>query len=302
MLDVLCVSDMCVDLVLAGNVRPRFGQVEQIIGGYTLELGGSANIFAAQFTKLGGRAGVTGWIGGDAFGAFALEKLRKTGVDVSRVGTHPVEKTGLGVALAEPEDRAILTYSGTIDAIGPEDMSDDLLAATRHWHVASYFLLGRLRGHWQRWFERCRAAGVTTSLDPNWDPEDRWEGVRELLPLVDVFLPNDAEAMRISGANDAAAAGRELAGLGPLVAVKRGAEGAVAFRGTESWTVRPEASETRIVDSIGAGDNFDAGFLRAWQLGWDADSCLRLGARCGAASLSAAGGIAGQAEMRLRVD
>lgn len=295
---------MCVDLVLSGNVRPRFGQAEQIIGGYTLELGGSANIFAAQFAKLGGRVGVIGWVGRDVFGAFALGRLRETGVDVSRVGVQPAERTGLGVALAEPEDRAILTYPGTIDAVGPEQLTDDLPAAARHWHVASLFLLKRLRGHWRGWLERCRRAGVTVSLDPNWDPEDRWEGVWELLPLVDVFLPNDSEAMRITGKRDPAEAGRELAAAGPLVVIKRGAGGAVAFRGKECRTVRPAdvcEPPSPIADSIGAGDNFDAGFLRAWQLGWDLEACLRLATRCAVSSLSAAGGIAGQLEMKLGI-
>lgn len=295
---------MCVDLVLAGNVRPRFGQVEQLIGGYSLELGGSANIFAAQFVRLGGRAGVIGWVGRDAFGGFALERLRETGVDVTRVGVHPAERTGLGVALAEPDDRAILTYPGTIDAVGPEKLTDDLPAATRHWHVASLFLLKRLRGHWRGWLEKCRRAGVTTSLDPNWDPEDRWEGVRELLPLVDVFLPNDTEAMRIAGRADVASAGRNLAADGPLVVIKCGADGAVAFRGAEWRAARPEevcGAPERLVDSVGAGDTFDAGFLRAWQLGWDVEACLRLGTRCAVSTLSAAGGIAGQLEMKLGI-
>src|SRR2546427_11001930 len=108
LLDVLCVSDMCVDLVLHGNVRPQFQQLEQLIDDYRLELGGSANIFASQFVKLGGRAGVIGWLGADPFGDLALAKLRGVGVDVSRVRRHATEKTGLGGALAEPADRALL--------------------------------------------------------------------------------------------------------------------------------------------------------------------------------------------------
>jgi len=299
MLDVLCVSDMCVDLVLAGNVRPRFHQVEQIIGGYTLELGGSANIFATQFAKLGGRAGVIGWIGGDVFGRFALERLRGCGVDASRVRVHPSEKTGLGVALAEPDDRAILTYPGTIDAVAPEQLTDDLLRAARHWHVASYFLLAKLRPHWRSWLERLKQAGATVSLDPNWDPDDRWEGVRELLPLVDVLLPNENEALRISGASDVREAGRRLASGGTVAVIKRGGEGAIAFAGNEVFEARPVPA-AHIADSIGAGDNFDAGFMRGWLLGWTVEQCLRLGTRCAVASLAAPGGIEGQLRENIR--
>ena len=172
-----------------GDVRPRFHQFEQIIDGYVVELGGSANIFASQFVKLGGTAGVVGWVGQDAFGAFVREKLRSLGVDDSRVPTHPRLKTGLGVALTEPDDRAILTYPGTIDSVEPTDLAADLLSACQHWHVASYFLLNKLRNHWHGWLRACKQAGLSTSFDPNWDPEDRWEGIMELLPMVDVFSP-----------------------------------------------------------------------------------------------------------------
>src|ERR1700682_1882252 len=83
--DVATVSDMCVDLVVSGNVRPEFHQFEQIVGDYSLELGGSANIFASQLAKLGARSGVVGYIGRDMFGEFALRELEKMGVDTSYV-------------------------------------------------------------------------------------------------------------------------------------------------------------------------------------------------------------------------
>lgn len=294
--DVFCVADMCVDLVLTGNVRPAFRQVEQLVESYALELGGSANIFATQFAKLGGRAGLTGWIGSDVFGKFVLEKLCVIGVDTTRVRRHEMLKTGLGVALVEGEERAILTYLGTIDAFQPQDLTDELLDIARHWHIASYFLLKSLRNCWAGWLQRCRAKGLTTSLDTNWDPEARWEGVIELLPLVDVFLPNEAEARAISGAFDLRKAGERLASFGPLVVIKRGSEGAAAFHRGMLWHSPPRrnASAIRVVDSVGVGDNFDAGFLRAWLLGRSIDQCFDLASRCAAGSLSAAGGIEGQ--------
>src|SRR5208283_3815501 len=101
-LDVLTVSDMCVDVVLRGNVRPQFHQVEQIIGDCSIELGGSANIFATQLAKLGARVGVLGWRGRDAFGQFVLRQLQLNGVDATRVQLHPSLKTGIGFALTEP--------------------------------------------------------------------------------------------------------------------------------------------------------------------------------------------------------
>jgi sugar/nucleoside kinase (ribokinase family) len=298
---VAAAADMCVDLILRGDVRPRFHQIEQVIDDYCLEMGGSANIFASQMAKLGARAGVIGAVGGDAFGAFLLQRLREAGIDTARVRTDTALRTGLGVALAEPHERAILTYLGTIDASGPEDLPAAPETLCRHWHVASYFLLGRLRESWPAFLERCRRGGVTTSLDPNWDPGNRWAEVRSLLPLVDVFLPNEAEAAAISGEADAADAGRALSRLGPLVVVKRGGRGPLAMRGAEMWELPPNCdAPPAIVDTMGAGDNFDAGFLRAWLLGIDVTRCLELGHRCAVSSLGAPGGVRGQLREQLQ--
>jgi sugar/nucleoside kinase (ribokinase family) len=302
--DVGCAADLCVDLILSGNVVPRFGQAEQWIDGYALELGGSGTIFGGQFARLGGGAALVGVIGEDAFGALVREQLREIGVPADRVRIAATVATGLGVSLVKPDgDRGMLTYSGGIGAVEPADLTEELLVACRHWHVASYFLLEGLRAHWPEWLRRCRAHGVTTSLDTNWDPEDRWEGVRELLPLVDVFLPNEQEACAIAREADVFEAGRQLSDLGPLVVIKRGSEGATAFRSGERWEMgQPPAGEPPlvVVDSVGAGDNFDAGFLRGWLLGWDVTQCLRLGGRCARASLRHAGGFRGQLQERVR--
>lgn len=296
-LDMLSVADLCVDLVLTGDVVPRFGQAEQLVAGYDLELGGSATICAGQFVKLGGTAGILGALGTDPLGAFAAARLSELGVVTDRVSRPAGARTGLGVALVKPDgDRSMLTYTGAIDATTPDDLTDDLPALAHHWHVASFFLLSSLRDSWPSWLRRCREAGLTTSLDTNWDPAERWEGVREILPLIDVFLPNAAEACAIAGDSTVEAAGRRLARYGPTVVVKQGADGATAFHGTEmtDLDLRDEPPPTTILDSIGAGDCFDAGFLRGWTLGWSTEECLRLGHRCGRASLSAAGGFRGQ--------
>ena len=297
LLDVLTVADMCVDLILTGDVRPRFNQIEQLIENYELELGGSANIFASQLAKLGARVGVIGRVGQDALGDFVLQKLEAIGVETSRVSRHPLLKTGLGVALAEPQDRAILTYLGTIDAVQPQDLPQEASRVARHWHIASYFLLRSMRGHWRNWACRCKGAGMTISLDVNWDPENLWEGVTGLLPFVDVFFPNQNEAMRITGESDVVRAAQRLASYGPLVVTKCGRKGAIALKGKKKWGIHPskvDIGPSAVIDSIGAGDNFDAGFMRAWLLNRSIDECLLLGHRCAAASLACAGGIKGQ--------
>jgi len=295
--DVATVSDMCVDLVVSGNVRPEFNQVEQIVGDYSLELGGSANIFATQLAKLGARAGVLGYVGADMFGEFALQELDQIGVDTTRVKKLSSLKTGIGIHLTEKHDRAILTYPGSIDATQTEDLDETLLHFCRHWHLASYFLLRNLRSSWPQWIQKCREADLTTSLDTNWDPDKRWDGVAELLPYIDVFLPNEAEALSLTGETDVWQAARVLAAYGPLTVVKCGEKGAIAMKGNQTWQIKGsdcQHSALSIVDTTGAGDNFDAGFIRAWLLGYDIDFSLRLGHRCALSSLGSPGGIRGQ--------
>ncbi len=299
--DVLAVSDMCVDVVLTGNVRPQFHQVEQIIGDCSLELGGSANIFAAQLAKLGAHAGVLGWIGKDLFGDFCLQQLKNCRVDTTWVRRHPDLKTGIGFALAEPDDRAILTYMGTIDATQPAHLNKNILTTCRHWHIASFFLLTSLRSSWHSWLRKCRSSGVTTSLDTNWDPQNQWADVLELLPHIDIFFPNEAEALAITRSSDVYSAAKTLAAGGSLIVLKRGEKGVLVQQRERSWELPPitvAAKPLEIIDSTGAGDNFDAGFLHAWLNGKNIEACVQLGQRCAVSSLAALGGIRGQLKQK----
>ncbi|AXC13902.1 Ribokinase [Acidisarcina polymorpha] len=294
---VVAVGDYCVDLILTGDVRPRFGQAEQILDDGSLEIGGSAGIFTSQMAKLGARVKALGVVGDDPFGKMVMDALSGSGVDVSLLKFHDTLKTGIGIALSEPDDRAILTYLGTIDAMRPDDLDETMLRLCRHFHLCSYYLLDAMRPSWREWLALCRDRGITTSFDTNWDPANQWTGVDELLINVDVFLPNDREALAISRQRNVDDAGEMLAQYGSLVVIKRGAEGASAFHRGKRWDIAPNAElglPSRVVDTTGAGDNFDAGFLCGWLTGWDILSCMELGHRCAVGSLEQRGGVRGQ--------
>jgi len=293
--DLLVVGDVNPD-ILVPNAEPRFGQEEVLVESIRLTIGGSAGIMAAAAARLGLRTAIVGVVGDDVFGRFMLEELAGRGVDVAACRVDQARPTGATVILARPTDRAILTASGTIGDLTLDDVPAALIQRARHVHVASLFLQPAIQAGLGELVDRAHAAGATISVDPNWDPTGRWNGgLRASLPPIDVFLPNAAEARLISGAVDDAAAARALHGNGPrpVVAVKRGAAGAIAVDERGSL-VEVAAFPAEPVDSTGAGDAFDAGFLAAWLEGRSVGDAVRLGAACGALSTRELGGTPGQ--------
>jgi sugar/nucleoside kinase (ribokinase family) len=204
----------------------------------------------------------------------------------------PGQQTGLSVILTHGADRAILTHTGAISALRAEDVSDSLLFLARHLHVASYFLQTRLQPGLPGLLQRARSLGLSTSLDTNWDPCGEWRGFDDLLNLVDVFLPNENEAVALSRAETLEQALERLATQVGVVAIKRGAEGALAGNGNKTATTR--ALRVDVVDTVGAGDSFDAGFLYGWLNEWRLEKALQLAAVCGSLSTRSAGGTAAQ--------
>lgn len=298
--DVITFGDMCVDLIVSGpDVTPEFGQVEKLVEDYTLEMGGSCCIFACQAARLGLRTAILGKVGKDRFGELILNRLEESGVDTRFVTVDAALKTGLGIALCPPGDRAILTYMGTINVLQPGDVKEDFLASAGHLHHASYFLHTGLRPAVPDIFRQARRLGSTISLDTNWDPEEKWgPELRQLIPLVDVILPNEQEALRITGAADLDAAVEGLHWMGaPLAVVKRGDKGALVSDRQRSLTQSVQPADSG-GDSIGAGDSFDAGFLAGWLRGCSIESSLAIACECGRSVASSVGGLHGQLDWK----
>ncbi len=290
--DVLVAGEINPDLILSGDVTPAFGQVEKWVEDATLTVGSSSVIFACGAARLGLKVAFIGHCGDDLFGQFMLTEMRRRRVDVSHVKVHSEERTGLSVILNRGEDRAILTYPGLIPALQAEDIPDALLARSRHLHIASYFLQTSLRPDLPDLFARAHAWGLTISLDPNYDPSEQWAGFDELLALTDLFLPNEREALSLTRAASVEAAATQLAEVTGVAAIKLGAAGAVAAQGDD--LVRASSIPVRVVDTVGAGDSFDAGFIYGFLQGWPLVRSLRLAAICGALSTRQPGGVNAQ--------
>lgn len=295
--EVLVVGDANPDLVLSGDVVPRFGQKEQLLDDARLVIGGSAAITAHGLARLGRAVCLVAAVGDDVLGRALTELLAGAGVETDRVAVRRDLPTGLTVVLNRGDDRSMLTSTGAIDSLTATEVLDAATAlrplGLRHVHVASYYLQPGLARVLPDVLSSLKELGLTTSLDTNDDPSGRWGGVGGLLPHLDLLLPNRAEVVALGQEPDPRRAAHALATQGPTVVVKDGDRGAFAVQPDGSVT---EAAATPItpVDTSGAGDTFDAAFLAAWCDGVGLDTALRRAVVAGTLSVTRTGGTAGQ--------
>ena len=290
--DILVAGEINPDLILSGDVVPAFNQTEKLTDSAVLTIGSSSAIFACGAARLGLKVAFVGVCGGDLFGRFMLEELQKRKVDVSHVIVRQEGQTGLSVILNHGTDRAILTHLGLIAALRAIDIPEALLQEARHLHVASYFLQTGLQLDLPNLFRRARSFGLTTSLDTNYDPSESWVGFDELLSVTNVFLPNEKEARSLSGEEKIDAAADILGRKVETLAIKLGSEGALGVHKSEKVQVTSIA--VNVIDTVGAGDSFDAGFVYGYLNGWSLEKSLQLGCVCGGLSTQRAGGTDGQ--------
>jgi len=287
--DLSVVGELNLDLVLYG-LPDRFElDREHLASDLRLTLGSSSAIFAHNFALLGNRVGFHSAIGDDPLGKLCLSRLAGSGTDVSAVKKFTGKQTGLTVILPRAQKRFILTYPGVMADMRFEDLDLDRVLHARHLHLSSYFLQSMLRPQIAELFRLAKQAGLSTSLDTNDDPADRWESdVLDTLKWVDVLLPNEHEACRLARTDDSVRAAEMLAYRVPLVVMKRGEKGVLARRGNDVF--EGLARKVEAADTIGAGDSFDAGFLHQFIRGAQLEECLRFGNLTGALSTTRQGG------------
>lgn len=288
--DVTIAGEINLDLILYGLPETLPQERELLASGFQLTLGSSSAIVAHNLAVLGASVGFISRLGDDPLGAIALHRLSESGVNVSRVRrVSGGSSTGVTILLAHESTRHILTYPGTMFEMSLEDLDLAYLTSSRHFHLSSLFLHKALQPQLPALFRLLKAAGLTLSLDTNDDPEDRWgDPLDELLELVDIFLPNDEEACRITGKLDAESAIEVLARRVPLVVVKCGKRGSLVQQSGRRWSV--PAEPVTPVDTVGAGDSFNAGFLATYLRGESPEACAAFGNRAAALSTQRSGG------------
>jgi sugar/nucleoside kinase (ribokinase family) len=291
-MDIVVVGDINADLIFTGLPSlPAFRELKHA-NGMRFTLGGSSAIFAYNIARLGAVVGFVGKVGKDHVGDFLLDTLSSTGVDISRVVRDAALPTGICVSMSFPEDYAMVSYPGIREGFVLEEIDLDYVKRARHLHLSSFYLQRALQPGCLELFGSARAAGLTTSLDPDHDPRELWNsGMQQLLHEVDFFLPNETEALRISKTEDLTSAARNFDSLGHTTVIKRGREGVWVIRGGE--IISAPAFNIKPVDTTGAGDSFNASFIFQHLHGAPLKKCIAWGNACGALSTRALGGIDG---------
>jgi sugar/nucleoside kinase (ribokinase family) len=264
---------------------------EILASDFRLTLGGSAAIFACGVAKLGHQVTFISKVGSDDFGKFCLSALREAGVSTGYVSRDENLRTGVTLSLSTPKDRALVTYLGAIAAMGPKDIRR--LKGHNHLHLTSYFLQTGLQSAFPQILCDARELGLSTSFDPNSDPEHLWnDRIREVFAYTDFLFLNETEALQLTHTRTVRDALKALSKEVRCAVVKLGARGARAV--TEGKTISVSGFKVKPTDTTGAGDSFAAGFVSSYLRGRSIAECLSAGNACGALSTLKAGGTAGQ--------
>ncbi len=283
--DILVYGPLFCDLIFTGlPAMPELGK-ELFASDFTVAVGGSA-IVAAGLHRLGAKVGLIAELGSDPMSQLAAALLDALGLDRSLIRRHPHPLPQITVALSFPQDRAFITRFQR--PATPPDLATVLREnPAKHLHISSFLAVFET----PQAAQIAHAAGLTVSMDPGWDEQAlRDPRVGQMIPALDIFLPSRSELCWIAGTEHYEQALAQVSARMPqgMIVMKDGKNGAVAHRA--DVRERVTALPVTPVDTTGAGDAFDAGFLHAFVQGMPLQTCLQFGSICGALTTTAVGG------------
>lgn len=293
--DVIVVGELNVDLIFQDiESFPEMGK-EKIAKNMMLTMGSASAIFATNIAKLGNKTSFIGKLGKDSYGELVLNTLKERGVDTSGILIDKNDKTGITVSMTFLNNYSMLTYMGAMENFTINDVDFNFLNNGKHMHFASFYLQPGMRPHCKKLFEKCKKLGISTSFDPSWDPDEKWdEDIFDVLKNVDVFLPNEQEAMNIARCTTVEEALDRLSLYSKIVVIKLGSKGAITKYNGE--ILRIKVFKIIPKDTTGAGDSFNAGFISSWLSGKPIRTCLVNGSACGALATTKLGGATASPE------
>lgn len=270
-------------------------------------IAGAESNTAVGLAKLGHAVQWISRVGDDEFGQYMLAFLRGENVDVSRVKTDARASTGVFFKERRRSDETRVYYYRTGSAasrLHPGDLDASAIGQARYLHLTGITpaLSASCRETTMAAIRIAQAAGVPIAFDPNlrlklWSASDAREAFLQIIPEVQLVLTSLEEATLITGCETPAAAGQKLLEMGPSrVVIKQGAAGAVGIQADEVLHAPP--LEVAAIETVGAGDAFNAGYLSGELRGWGFAESLRLGNIMGALATTAHGDIEGLPDWR----
>ncbi|MEJ7708970.1 MAG: carbohydrate kinase family protein [Pyrinomonadaceae bacterium] len=289
--DAVVIGDVFTDIILSDFYRlaARTGE-ESFAKAHKREIGGGAAITACGTARLGLRTALLAVVGGDD-DTWLVDKLKLRGVNTDQLQRHPSEPTGLTVSVSTTEDRAFFTYfganQGLPNLLSESSLRREVMSRARHVHLACApepaLLIDLTR--------ELRASDVRVSVDVGW--HEAWlksSLSAQALQGVSLFMPNEREAEAMTGETEPPEMLRAFARMGLHgVVLKLGANGAALLLNRQTYMC--PAQRVDAVDTTGAGDCFDAGFIYGWSRGEAPETCLRMASICGAFSTRGLGGV-----------
>lgn len=290
--DVFVYGDVNIDLVVPGVERlPAAGSEEDVPVMETF-VGGGAALFAMGLAKLGLTPVFQGSIGKDMYGKYIRELFGKLGVDDSLLRDSDSKKTGISISFTNEKDRCFLTYRGTNEGISLKHMDLEKLPGARHVHVTGYEGPNNHAEYFEMLQKIHEMGDVSVSFDVGWDTTGAWyEGIFDLLPMIDVLFMNETECQHYTRTDDVEEGARKLAQKAGMAVIKLGKRGSMAIKGDQKYFA--PAYRVQAVDTTGAGDSFNAGFVYGYLQGLSMEECLKCGNGCGALSVTKLGGNTG---------
>jgi sugar/nucleoside kinase (ribokinase family) len=252
-------------------------------------LGSASAIFASNIARLGLNVGFLGKIGDDYFGDYILQSLNSRNVDTSHIIRDKSAKTGICVSLSFPENYAMASYPGVRETFRLSNVDFDYISTARHMHMSSYYLQTGMQEGCSELFRHAKELGLTTSFDPDSDPSGKWDNsIFKTLKYVDIFLPNETEALNISKCNDVESALDLLSKVVNTVVIKTGKSG--VWTKNPNKTIHANVFKIEVVDTTGAGDSFNSGFIHQYLKDSEIEECALWGNACAAISTTKTGG------------
>ena len=290
--DVIAIGNIVADFIAAPVVRhPNWGELIEVESPIGLNIGGNAAIFSVCASAFDLNCALLGMVGADELSGLLQEKLDHAQVDTTNIRVSDSHSTGSTLVVAsETGERGFYHHMGANREFSLDDIDFRIFDGSKALLLCSYFIMPGLEGDSARTIlATAKKKGLTTFFDVAWNPSGKWL-LGDFMDSVDVFMPNADEIMMLTGKETVSAAAAEFLARGvDTVAVKMGDQGCYVAT-SKGETVRLDGHKVKAVDTTGAGDTFNAGFVYGMLSGWELEDVARFANAAAAISVTKLGG------------